>query len=166
MPAVSLREADVRDHADIRRAVVILHEAERALSDTRRHGDESADAYMDWLAERGSFRGACLVAEIAGVFAGFVAGWMEEEEMVEETPDSRRYGYISDICVLPEFRGLGVAQDMLAAIERRLAQAGARRVRLCVLADNHVARSAYARAGFAPHEVIYEKWVGGDLRPR
>jgi hypothetical protein len=45
----------------------------------------------------------------------------------------------------------------------RLAEAGARRVRLCVLVANVAARSTYARAGYAPHEVIYEKQVGEGL---
>ncbi len=157
MAAVALRKAEESDRADLRRAVAALHDAERAISETRLPGEQTADAYMEWLKMRGAFRGACLVAECNGAFAGFVAGWLEEEDTIEETPDSRRFGYISDICVLPDFRGQGVAQALLSAMERALAAAGARRIRLCVLAGNEAARSAYARAGYAPHEVIYEK---------
>ena len=118
MAAVALRKAEESDRADLRRAVAALHDAERAISETRLPGEQTADAYMEWLTMRGAFRGACLVAECNGAFAGFVAGWLEEEDTIEETPDSRRFGYISDICVLPDFRGQGVAQALLSAMER------------------------------------------------
>jgi hypothetical protein len=43
------------------------------------------------------------VAKAAGVFAGFAAGRIVEEKLIEETPDSNRFGYVSDVCVLSAF---------------------------------------------------------------
>jgi hypothetical protein len=53
-----------------------------------------------------------LVAEVAGKFAGFAAGWIVEEENLAETADSNRAGYVSDICVMPAYRGHRVAGEL------------------------------------------------------
>ena len=53
--------------------------------------------------------GIALVAECAGSFLGFVAGWVEQTDNIAETPDSNRFRYISDICIPPAFRGKGIA---------------------------------------------------------
>ena len=90
-------------------------------------------------------------------FVGFVAGWIEEETKVEETPESNRFGYISDICVMPAFRGLRIAMQLLASIEQYLCRAGVTRLRLCTLAVNAPAQANYERAGFSPYEIVYEK---------
>jgi hypothetical protein len=49
--------------------------------------------------------GAVLIAEAGGVFIGFVAGWIVKKNVIEETPDSNRFGLVSDICVLAPYRG-------------------------------------------------------------
>jgi ribosomal protein S18 acetylase RimI-like enzyme len=105
----------------------------------------------------GTARGAVFVAEVDGAFAGFAAGWVAENESLAETADSNRCGFVSDLCVLPAFRGQGVAQRLLAALEANLASADVSRIRLYVLAANEEARATYERAGYAPYEVVYEK---------
>jgi ribosomal protein S18 acetylase RimI-like enzyme len=106
---------------------------------------------------RAAGRGAVLIAELDGLFAGFVAGWIEEENHIEETPDSNRFGYVSDICVLSTYRGRRVASRLLAAMERRLRAEGVTRVRLFTLAANRAARASYERSGYAAYEIVYEK---------
>lgn len=54
-----------------------------------------------------------LVAERGTTFVGFVAGWIEEAESIAETPDSARFGYVSDICVMSALRGRWVAAQLL-----------------------------------------------------
>lgn len=98
-----------------------------------------------------------LVAELAGAFVGFVAGWIEESDAIVETPDSDRFAFVSDIFVAPEYRGRRVAGQLLGAIERRLAQPGITRLRLCALAANDAATLAYRRDGFSPYEVVFER---------
>src|SRR5262249_26397440 len=94
-----------------------------------------------------------------GVFAGFAAGWIVQEEYIEETPDSNRFGYISDVCVLPAFRGRRIVARLLEALEARLSLSGIMRIRLSALAANKSARTSYERLGYAPYEIVYEKAV-------
>lgn len=97
------------------------------------------------------------MAEAAGAFIGFVAGWIEQSDAIIETPDSDRFAFVSDLFVAPEFRGQRIAGQLLSAIERRLAKPGITRLRLCALAANDPATLAYRRDGFLPYEVVYER---------
>jgi ribosomal protein S18 acetylase RimI-like enzyme len=157
-----IRPAIESDRKALRAAIVELQEHERRLSDTRLPGEAMADAYLAWMLERAEAGGAVFVAEIDGAFAGFAAGWVEENTSLAETADTERYGFVSDLCVLPAFRRRGLAGLLIAALEAHLARAGVARVRLYVLAANEEARAAYERAGYAPYEVVYEKTVGPD----
>jgi ribosomal protein S18 acetylase RimI-like enzyme len=154
---VTIRAASVSDRPQLRRAVIELQDHESCLHPSRLPGDQIADAYLDWMQKRAAEHGAVLIAEIDGAFAGFVAGWIEEESHICETPDYNRFGYVSDICVLPAFRGRRIASQLLDAVELRLRGEGVTRVRLFTLAANCAARASYERSGYAAYEVVYEK---------
>jgi ribosomal protein S18 acetylase RimI-like enzyme len=148
------------DRDALRGAIAELHECERRLSSTRLPGEETADVYLVRMMEQVAAQsGAVLVAEAEDAFAGFAAGWIVEENNIEETPDSNRFGLISDICVLPPFRGRRIAARLLDALETHLARSEISRIRLGVLAANAAAIAAYERSGFAPLEIVYEKAV-------
>jgi ribosomal protein S18 acetylase RimI-like enzyme len=164
-PAIAIRPATPTDRPRLRQAVVELQEYERSLNATRLPGEQIADAYLDWMERQAAAAGGiALVAESDGAFAGFVAGWIEEVEGIAETPDSRRFGYISDICVLPAFRGRQIAAQLLREIEQYLRRAGVVRLRINSLAANASARASYERAGFAPFEVLYEKRIDDETK--
>ena len=160
MHALTIRPATPEDRPSLRRAIVELQEHERRLHDTRLPGEQIADRYLDWMLRRAEAAGVVLVAELDGVFAGFVAGWVEESENVAETRDSNRVGLISDICVMPSFRGHRLAARMIDAIEVHLRHAGVARLRVNALAANLTARRSYEHAGFVPYEILYEKLIG------
>src|SRR5271168_1440722 len=107
MPAaVTIRPAIPADRPQLRQSIVELQDYERALHLTRLPGELVADAYLDWLQRQvETATGTMLVAESAGAFVAFVVGWIEVAEIITETPDSNRFGYVSDLCVMPAFRG-------------------------------------------------------------
>ena len=156
MDELVIRVAVAGDNGLLRQAFIELQEYERILHWSRLLGEVIADAYIASLHREVIKGGAILVAEAGGTFAGFAAGWIEQNSFIAETPESNRYGYVSDICVLPPYRGHGIAGRLLAALEVRLAEFGITTVRLGVLGGNHAARSAYRRAGFTPYEMTYE----------
>jgi GNAT superfamily N-acetyltransferase len=159
--AESIRSANATDRPRLRQAIVELQDYERMHHETRLPGEQVADAYLDWMLHRAEAHGAVLVAESNCILVGFVAGWIEESENVGETPDSNRVGYVSDICVMPAFRGHRIAAQLLEGIERHLAKFGITRLRINSLAANKSARASYERAGFAPYEIVYEKMIDG-----
>ena len=124
--------------------------------------EQIADAYLARLRQEvAEKRGAIFIAERNGVFAGFAVGWIIEREHIPESADSNRFGYLSDICVMPAYRRQRIAQRLLLALEQHFASAGITRFRLFTLAANASARAAYESAGFAPYEILYEKLVNG-----
>lgn len=155
--AVTIRTATGADRSALRGAIVELQDYERLLHDTRLPGEQIADAYLDWMLRRASTHGAVLVAELGGVFVGFAAGWIDVSENVAETPESNRCGYVSDVCVLPPFRGRRIATQLLDAVESHLRSNGITRLRITSLAANTAAQASYTRSGFRPYEVTYEK---------
>jgi ribosomal protein S18 acetylase RimI-like enzyme len=157
MDGLTIRAAAPSDDPELRRAVIELQHHESCLHPSRVKGDQIADAYLDWMQERAAEHGAVLVAELDGAFVGFVAGWVEETSHIEETPESNRFGYISDICVLSAYRGRRIASRLLHAMELRLRGEGVTRARLFTLAANRSARASYERSGYAAYEVVYEK---------
>ncbi len=162
MDGLTIRPAAPSDQRRLRAGVVELGERERRLHNSRLPGEETADAYLDWMLAEARQGGAVHVAEAGGAFAGFAAGWIAQENLIEETPDSNRYGYISDICVLPPFRGRRIASALLDALEACLRRGGVARIRLSALAANAAARKVYERSGYALYEVVYEKSAGAD----
>jgi len=76
-PSLRIRPATAADRPDLRRAIVALQEHERRLHASRLPGEAIADAYLAWIEAQTAKGGAMLLAETAGAFAGFVAGWIE-----------------------------------------------------------------------------------------
>lgn len=60
---------------------------------------------------------------------------------------------IHDMAVNPEFRGKGVSQTLLAAVEQAARDKGAAKVTLEVLTGNTVAINAYKKFGFNGYEL-------------
>jgi ribosomal protein S18 acetylase RimI-like enzyme len=166
MDKLVIRPAMPVDLPDLRRAVVELQEYERGLHATRLPGEQIANTYVAWLQQQAKKKsGAMMVAEFDGSFAGFAVGWIAAHNHITETTDANRFGYLSDICVMPSYRGQRIAHQLLAAIEQHLSRAGITRLRLGTLAANASARASYESAGFTPYEIIYEKLVGKQDEP-
>jgi ribosomal protein S18 acetylase RimI-like enzyme len=156
----TIRPARGADRKDLIAAIAELQDHERRLHDSRMSGPDIAERYLRSIEVLAAAQGTILVAEEAGVFLGFVVGWIVQENEIAETEDSNRYGCVSDICVLEAHRGHRVASHLLEAIEARLASHGVTRLRLNVLAANSMAQTSYERAGFSPYEIHYEKRIG------
>jgi protein-L-isoaspartate(D-aspartate) O-methyltransferase len=157
-----IRPATQADQPKLRQAIVELQDYERLWHATRLPSEQVADSYLDWMQRQAETQGAVLVAERGGRFTGFVAGWIEQTQNISETPDSNRFGYISDICVLPAFRGQRIATQLLDGIEQYLRRVGVTRLRITTLAANTSAQASYEHAGFLPYEILYEKVVDAE----
>jgi ribosomal protein S18 acetylase RimI-like enzyme len=156
---ITVRPAGPGDRAALRAALVDMQEYERALHDTRLPGAETARPYLEWL-ERHAVEhgGVILVAQApGGALAGFAACWVQQDDLISETADSNRFGYVSDAYTAPDWRGHGVAGRLLAAIETHLRGTGVARMRIGVLASNDSAVRAYRKHGFDPYEMVLEK---------
>jgi ribosomal protein S18 acetylase RimI-like enzyme len=161
MSDITVRSATDADEAKLLAAITDEQDYECALHDTRKAGSEIARPYLAYLKARiAQNRGLLLVAERDDAFAGYAAGWIENENNVAETDSSNRFGYIADTYVIPAFRGSGIAAILIETAEHHLHASGISRIRIRVLANNASALRAYEKSGFAPYEVVLEKRFG------
>lgn len=70
---------------------------------------------------------------------------------------SERYGYINNVYLLPEKRGLGLASELMAQSDAFFRSRRIRRVRLTVTASNAPAAALYERSGFSTTRWEMEK---------
>lgn len=95
------------------------------------------------------------VAELGGVFAGFVHAAVRPDHFTRE-----RIGYISDIAVDPSCEGQGVAGELLDEVLRWAEREGLAFLTLEVFDGNHRAMRLYEKHGFARDVVQYTRPVG------
>ncbi|MGV3000914.1 GNAT family N-acetyltransferase [Vibrio sp.] len=80
---------------------------------------------------------------------GFVTGHFCE--LVSTVSKAIPMGNIDELFVIPEYRNLGVAAQLLAKIEQTLVDYGVQQIFVEVWAFNQAARSLYNKLGFASH---------------
>jgi ribosomal protein S18 acetylase RimI-like enzyme len=155
---MEIREYDPsRDLDPVRTGFVELQEVARRLWPGMPPGEQIADAYLDLMFRRcREFDGSVLVAVELGAVVGFVTVWTRYRS-TEPGDDPTEHGFISDLVVLAANRGGGIGRTLLRAAESRAREAGARVVRLSVLAGNVEAVSLYAAQGFKESQIYLEK---------
>ena len=144
----------------VRALMRLLQDFERAVEPSRADWADGGAAYADWvLAEVAAHDGALLIAESAGGAAiGVLSCWRAADETdIVVVPEARVHLYVSDLVVLPDWRGRGVAGSLLAEAERHGRALGLTQMTVGVLAANATARHAYAKAGFEDYEMLLRK---------
>ena len=92
------------------------------------------------------------MAEVGDHVAGFV-GVLTKVSTEEPDEDQTDYAYISDLVVLPSYRGHGLGRHLIQHAEAFARDRGAKVVRVGVLAKNRAARELYRNMGFADYQV-------------
>jgi ribosomal protein S18 acetylase RimI-like enzyme len=150
-PAAVVREYRDDDAPEVTAAIVELQEFERRLDGRLRPGDAIAAEFLArMLARCRDYTGTILVAECAGLVAGFatVLARVPYEEIDDPAGE---YALITDLVVREAFRRRGLGRALLREAERHARAAGATELRVGVLAANDSARRLYFRTGFAPY---------------
>ncbi len=100
--------------------------------------------------------GTIFVIEVNTQIVGFVSLWLHvQAEELDEEPSA--YAFISDLVVLPAYRGQGLGQALLSRAEEHARQHGATTLKLEVLAKNERALSLYTRHGFSAYHTLFVK---------
>jgi len=96
-----------------------------------------------------------LVAEYNGILAGFIAS--RSYSFPFKLREKDRYAVITDLYVVPEYRGKGIGRRLLEECLSRLKSRGYSRVRITVWVGNRRAIKLYSRSGFKPRFIVMEK---------
>jgi len=96
-----------------------------------------------------------LLAEDEGVIIGFIASRSYDPPLKLKGFD--RYAAITDLYVLPEYRGRGIGRMLMERCLSRLKSRGFTKVRLSVWVGNRKAIRLYRSLGFKPRVIVMEK---------
>ena len=96
-----------------------------------------------------------LVAEADGRAAG-ICNVKLKQAPAHPVVVPRRYAYIDDICILKDFRHMGVGKALYEALADIIRPMGINRVELKVWAFNESAMGFYKALGMSPQNIIME----------
>jgi ribosomal protein S18 acetylase RimI-like enzyme len=109
------------------------------------------ERYRGWLGDRAEDeRSVFLVAEREGRLVAFLVGTVENEIPIYRV---KRYGFIHDVWVEPEYRNEGIARQLVMLAVEGFRAMGVEQVRLDTAAQNGVARKLFEGCGFRPSVV-------------
>jgi ribosomal protein S18 acetylase RimI-like enzyme len=156
--SIAIRDYDPGRDADALRACFVeLQEYERRLDPTAPPGEQVADSYLVRMWERcASWAGRVFVAASDAELVGFATVWSRVPPQEPDDPPLA-YAYVSDLVVLPAWRGRGVGRALLARAEAFAREQGAPWLGIGVMAENDGARRLYERLGFAAFHVEMKK---------
>ncbi len=155
-----IREYRPEDAAGVEECFVVLQDHERSIEPLRARGRDVLKPYLEFMFKRVEERGgAVFVAEAEGRVVGFVCLWLRtQEDVLMNEPGE--YAHVSDLVVLPEFRGRRLGYELLRAAEDYARAHGATRIKIGVLARNEGARRLYVNFGFEESSVFLTKELG------
>lgn len=155
-----IREYRPEDAAGVEECFVVLQDHERSVEPLRARGRDVLRPYLDFMFKRVEERGGTVfVAEAGGKIVGFACLWLRNpDDELMNVPGE--YASVSDLVVLPEFRGQRLGYELLRTAEDYARSHGATRLKIGVLARNERARRLYVDFGFEESAVFLTKELG------
>ncbi|GAA4027603.1 hypothetical protein GCM10022409_09510 [Hymenobacter glaciei] len=145
MSQVVIRKATRKD-------LPVLLEFEQAIVEVERQFDPTLAAagvsYYDLAGMLDTAEVELLVAEIDHTVIGSGYARLEDSKVYLK---HRRHAYLGFMYVVPDRRGTGVNQQIIAALARWAEAQDVRELRLDVYHDNQAAVKAYEKVGFRRH---------------
>lgn len=119
------------------------------------HGTQLAGLVLQRVRQRDGF---ILVAAADGEPVAVAVAWIGKVHRVERTEQLPTLaGWISDLAVLPVWRGKGIGTRLLRAVEARFRKMGCDQMTLGVFAPNRGAFRLYTREGFVVRSMLLGK---------
>jgi len=151
-----IREYRPEDARHVEACFVELQDFLHGLEPQVREG-KAATQYFDAMFVRcADTQGKIFVAEVARRVVGFICLWarVQSEELDEEPSE---YAFISDLVVLPAYRGRGLGRALLEKAEEHARLHGATTLKIESLAKNEVATTLYRNSGFSAYQILLVK---------
>ena len=95
-----------------------------------------------------------ILAELHGKVVGFAS-----LRLVPYLGENAPYAEISELFVSADYRRLGVARALMAALEEQARAAGASSITVLTAADNDPALTLYRAMGFETFSIALQKWL-------
>jgi ribosomal protein S18 acetylase RimI-like enzyme len=142
MDAITTRKATLNDLPALDNFLQLLVNAERPFDETIRDG---VVIYYDLRALIESDDAELLVLEKDGKLVGCGYAHIQKAKSYLKY---EKYAHLGFMYVMPEYRGMGLNQQLIAALKQWVLSKGVKEVRLEVYEENVSAVKAYEKAGF------------------
>lgn len=153
-----IREYTEDDVSAVKQCIVELQNFHGLIDPHRLESMSIANEYLEKLLKKCSKeQGKILVVEINQTVVGMIAVMIEEEMNMYRR--LKRHAIITDLFILPEYRGRGISKDLLKAAEKYAAHKGLKVIEASVLLNNGKALRSYTRNGFEEMEIILRKKI-------
>jgi len=117
----------------------------------------ASDNYRNFLQEKlKSKKGTVFLAEVDGKPAGFTLVFEKDEIPIFEI---KKIGYVSDLFVKEEFRGLGISSKLRDKAINWFKKKGLKHMSIGLYNDNEFAHSVYKRWGFFDYKVEMRRQI-------
>jgi ribosomal protein S18 acetylase RimI-like enzyme len=159
---MNIREYRKADYGKVLESIInfqtYIHKIDTDTLSRDFENKQEAEGYLNQLLDDVEKReGYFYVAEESGKVVGFIVGIIEryskDSAFYYLTHTSGDIGWIGVIYVNDEFRGRGVAQELITMAKEYLASNGCKRIKLLVLDSNKTAVNVYQKLGFQTHDI-------------
>ena len=152
----TVRDYRPEDEAGVLACLAELQESERGFEGMFKPGDEIAKTHLDYILSQCGEEGKLFVAECDGAVAGVLTAW-RQKDAIHFLFTKPTYLYVSELIVLPQYRGQGVGKALLDRAEIFAKECGESQVMLHVLEKNDAARAVYEKQGYRPYNRLLTK---------
>src|SRR3989454_12093640 len=151
-----IREYRPEDLRHVEACFVELQDFLHGLGPQVREGRAATQYFDAMFARCADTHEKIFVAEAEQQVVGFICLWarVQSEELDEEPSE---YAYISDLVILPAYRGRGLGRALLEKAEEHARLHGATTLKIESLAKNEVATTLYKKSGFAAYQALLVK---------
>ncbi len=137
-----------------------LHKHEYILFDKTAVWADIQQGYMRHvISMQEEFEGVCLVAYADGVPAGFMFGYVEDQDDSRTEVYEGRELYVSDGYVGEAFRRMGIYRKLNEHLEHLFISDGVKRITRFTMVNNVRMRQFLEEEGYMVTRLLYEKWV-------
>jgi len=163
LPTMVIRHATPADRAAIHALFAALHAFNATLDSRFALGDDWQRVLDDHLGQMWSHaHGAALLSDDGSAVTGLlIVGGHRDSPLFRH----RQWAEILALYVVPEARGRGIADRLVAAAIAWAQERHYERVQLYVTAANHAARQCYRRMGFQPVQEIWRRELAAANGP-
>ena len=151
-----IREYRSEDAQQVEACFVELQDFLHRLEPNILEGKAATQYFTFMFARCAETAGKVFVAEVDGQVVGFICVWgkVPSEDLDEEPAE---YAFVSDLVVLPGYRGHRLGHELLQKAEEFARSQGAATLELEVLAKNENALQLYNRHGFRAYHLLLTK---------